>query len=93
VNRKSKTPAASLSSPVWAQPLYVLELRNGNRLCGACSLQNGVLVVRPCTTVSGGLLRLRNRVDAEVLGKVVAIVRRLGIPSKSEGLHSDVVRE
>jgi hypothetical protein len=92
VNRKSKTPAASLSSPVWAQPLYVLELRDGNRLCGACSLQNGVLVVRPCTTVTGGLLRLRNRVDAEVLGKVVAIVRRLGIRSKSDALHCGVVR-
>jgi hypothetical protein len=77
VNRKSKTPAASLSSPVWAQPLYVLELRNGNRLCAACSLHNGMLLVRPCTTRTGDVLRLRNRIDAEVLGKVVAVVRRL----------------
>lgn len=77
VNRKSKTPAPSLTSPVWAQPLYILELRDGKRLCGACSLQEGTLLVRPCTTVSGDLLRLRHRVDAEVLGKVVVIVRRL----------------
>jgi hypothetical protein len=92
VNRKSKRPAPSLSSPVWAQPLYVLELRDGNRLCGACTLQNGVLIVRPCTTMSGGLLRLRNRVDAEVLGKVVAIVRRLGGRSVSDTFQSDVLR-
>jgi hypothetical protein len=77
VNRQSKTPAPSLSSPVWAQPLYVLEMRNGNRLCAACSLQNGTLVVRPCSTATKTLLKLRNRVDVEILGKVVAIVRRV----------------
>lgn len=92
VNRKSKRPAPSLSSPLWGQPLYVLELRNGNRLCGACSLQNGFLIVRPCTAMSRGLLRLQNGVDAEVLGEVVAIVRRLGSRSKSDTLRSDTVR-
>jgi hypothetical protein len=77
VNRKSKTPTPSLASPVWAQPLYVLELRGGKRLCAACSLQEGTLLVRPCATAAGDLLRLRHRAEAEVLGKVVAIVRRL----------------
>jgi len=76
LNRKSKTPVMSLSSPVWAQPLYVLEMRNGAHLCGSCSLQNGTLFFRPCTSTSRSLLRLRNRIDAEVLGKVVLIVRR-----------------
>lgn len=79
VNRKSKTPVPSLSSPVWAQPLYILEMRDGSRLCAACNLQNGTLLIRPCTTASRNLVRLRNRVDAEVLGKVVALVRRLGV--------------
>jgi hypothetical protein len=77
VNRRSKTPATSLSSPIWAQPLYVLETRDGNRMCGACSLQNGTLLVRPWTATSGTLLKLRNRVDADILGKVVAIARRV----------------
>jgi transcriptional regulator with XRE-family HTH domain len=77
INRQSKTPAPSLSSPVWAQPLYILETRDGNRSCAACSLQNGILMVRPCTTTSRRLLRLRNRIDAEVIGKVVAIARRV----------------
>jgi hypothetical protein len=79
VNRKSKTPTPSPSSPVWAQPLYVLEMRDGSRLCAACSLQNGTLLIRPCTSSARNLIRLRNRVDAEVLGKVVALVRRLGV--------------
>lgn len=80
INRQNKTPAPSLSSPVWAQPLYVLETRDGNRSCAACSLQNGMLMVRPCTTTSRRLLRLRNRIDAEVIGRVVAIARRVNTP-------------
>lgn len=86
VNRKSKTPVASLSSPVWAQPLYVLELRDGSRLCAACSLQNGTLVVRPCATAAGNLLRLRNRDDAEVVGRVVAVARRLDSPNRAAAI-------
>jgi hypothetical protein len=78
VNRKSKTPAPSLSSPVWAQPLYLLELRDGSRLCAACTLQNGTLLIRPCTTPVPQLMRLRNRSDVEVLGRVAALVRRVG---------------
>ncbi len=77
VNRKSKTPAPSLSSPIWAQPIYILELRDGNRLCAACTLQNGTLLVRPCVTEEQSLLRLRNHVEVEVLGRVVGVVRSL----------------
>lgn len=83
INRKSKTPAPSLTAPVWAQPLYVLELRDGNRLCAACSLQNGTLIVRPCTSRARDILRFRNQLDAEVLGKVIAIARRVGARVKS----------
>jgi hypothetical protein len=78
VNRKSKTPAPSLSSPIWAQPLYLLELRDGSQLCAACTLQNGTLLIRPCTTGVPQLMRLRNRIDVEVLGRVAALVRRVG---------------
>ena len=78
VNRKSKTPAPSLSSPIWAQPIYVLELRDGNRLCAACTLENGTLLVRPCTASAQSSLRLRNHVEVEVLGRVIGVVRGLG---------------
>lgn len=78
VNRKSKTPAPSLSSPIWAQPIYVLELRDGNRLCAACTLQNGTLLVRPCVGSVQSSLRLRNHAEVEVLGRVVGVVRGLG---------------
>jgi len=77
VNRRSKIPAPASASPTWAQPLYVLELKGGRRLCAACSLQGTTLMLRSCTTSSHEPLRLRHPNDVEVLGKVVAIVRRL----------------
>ena len=77
VNRKSKQPAPLLSSPLWAQPLYVIELRNGHRLCATCSLHGETLLIRPCTAIRGTPLRLRNHADAEVLGRVVALVRSI----------------
>jgi hypothetical protein len=77
VNRKSKRPAPLLSSPLWAQPLYLIELRNGRLLCAACTLHEGTLWIRPCTATGGSPLRLRNHVEVQVLGKVVALVRSL----------------
>jgi hypothetical protein len=77
IDRKRKSPSPSFSSPVWAQPLYVLELRDGRRMSAACGLEGDTLVVRPCTTASGGVLRLRHLIDVEVLGTIVGVVRRL----------------
>jgi hypothetical protein len=77
VDRKRKTPRPSLSSAVWAQPAYVLEQRGGDYLCGFCSLENSTLILRSCLAGPPKLLRLRNRVDAEVVGRVVGIIRKL----------------
>lgn len=77
VDRRHKVPHPSLSSPVSQQPLYVILQRDGSYLCGSCSLQNGVLILRPCHTRHPRLLRLQNRVEAEVVGKVVAVLRKL----------------
>jgi hypothetical protein len=77
VDRKRKTPKSSLSSPTWAQPLYLLQLRDGRYLCAACSLQNGTLMLRPCLTGFPKVLQLRNKVDADVVGKVIGVVRTL----------------
>jgi hypothetical protein len=77
VDRRQKRPRSSLSSPAWAQPLYVLQQRDGSYLCGSCGLQDGTLILGPCIADMPKLLRLRNRVDAEVVGRVTGIVRRL----------------
>ena len=77
VDRRRKTVRSSVSCAMWAQPLYVFLRRDGSYLCGSCSRMNGVLMIRPCVAGLPKLLRLRNRVDAEVVGQIVGIVRRL----------------
>src|SRR5262249_24763831 len=77
VDRRQKVPRPALSSPLWAQPVYILERRNAGSLCGACRLEGGTLVVRPCGSRRATIHRLRHRVDAEVVGRVVGVVRKL----------------
>ena len=77
VDRKQKKPRPSLSSPKWAQPLYVLQHRDGSYLFGFCSLQNNTLILRSAEKGLPPLMRLRRPFDAEVIGKVVGIVRKI----------------
>ncbi len=76
VNRQKKKPNDCGSRPMWQQPLYVVLKRDGTYMCGCCSRENNSLVVH---TYPGGVHRrdqFRSR-DAEVIGKIVAIMRRL----------------
>jgi len=77
VDRRQKVPRPSLSSPASQQPLYVLFERDGTYLCGFCTLQNGLLILCRRTSGRGRLVQLRNREEAEVVGRVVAILRKL----------------
>ena len=55
----------------------MLLARNGTYLCGFCTLENGVLMLRPCVAELPKVMRLRNRMEAEVVGRVVGMVRRV----------------
>lgn len=77
VDRKRKTPRSALACPKWAQPLYVFLRRGGSYVCGSCVRVNGLLVIQPCMAGQPKLLRLRNRADAETVGQIVGIIRRL----------------
>jgi hypothetical protein len=75
VNRQKKKPNDCGSKPLWQQPLYVILKRDGTYVCGCCSRENNSLVVH---SYPGGVHtreQFRNR-DAEVIGKIVTIVRR-----------------
>src|SRR5580692_7215632 len=75
VNRRIKNPAQSKTA--CEPPLCLLLKRDGSYLCGCCALHHGHLVVR---AYAGGRLvtqRFRNGVDAEVIGQVATILRRL----------------
>lgn len=77
VDRRKKVPRTSLSRPKWAQPLYMLLLRDGSYLCGSCTRVNGRLIVRECRAGVPKQLHLRDQADAEIVGQIVGIVRRL----------------
>ncbi len=77
LDRRQKFPRPSLSSPASQQPLYVLLRRDGTYLCGSCTLENSVLILRPCQADQPKVLRLRNHVEAEVVGRVTAVLRQL----------------
>lgn len=75
VNRRVKKPARAKAT--LDQPLYLILERDGSYLCGCCALHRGELVVHLYPGVPLGARRFRNGVDAEVIGQVTAILRRL----------------
>lgn len=75
VNRRIKKPVQAKAP--FDQPLYLVLQRDGGYLCGCCALDNGELVVHLYPGVPLGARRFRNGVDAEVIGQVTAILRRL----------------
>jgi hypothetical protein len=77
VNRRIKMPVQATARSVWEQPLYVVLLRDGSYLCGSCELRRGVLIIHPHSERPHSSIQLRNGIDAEVIGQVTAILRRL----------------
>jgi hypothetical protein len=77
VNRHRKKPFHFRSRPLWQQPIYVLLKRNGIYICGCCSLENSTLIVHPYSPSNQPPDHFRNHNDAEVVGQVVTIARRL----------------
>jgi hypothetical protein len=81
LNRHKKKPIYSRSTPLWQQPLYVLLKRDGTYICGCCSLENDLLVMHSYSADYRQPEKLRNHHDAEVVGLVVTVARRLNGPS------------
>jgi hypothetical protein len=75
VNRRIKKPAQLKA--ILDQPLYLILERDGSYLCGCCALHQDELVVHLYPGVALGARRYRNGIDAEVIGQVTAILRRL----------------
>lgn len=77
VNRHRKRPIYSRSKPLWQQPLYMLLKRDGTYVCACCSSENGTLVIHPYAQNYQRSEQLRNHDDAEVIGQIVTVARRL----------------
>jgi hypothetical protein len=75
INRRIKRPAQWKT--LFDQPLYLVLKRDGGYLCGCCALDEDELVVHLYPGMPLGALRFRNGIDAEVIGQVTTILRRL----------------
>jgi hypothetical protein len=77
VNRRKKRPVYFRSKPLWQQPLYLIEKRDGTYLCACCGVENGTLVLHPYSHNFYRPVQLRHHHDAEVIGQIIAIARKL----------------
>jgi hypothetical protein len=77
--RKRKTRIFRRKSP-WGQPIYLLMRRDGSYLLASCSLEDGTIIVHPYTEDFVRPERLRDRVDAQVVGQIVTVIRSLPSP-------------
>jgi hypothetical protein len=78
VNRREKRPIHFASKPPWQQPVYVIVMRNGTYLCACCGIENGTLVIHPYSQQFRRSEHLRYHHDAEVVGRIVTVIRKLG---------------
>lgn len=77
VNRRIKKPGQESARSVCVRPLYLILKRDGTYLCGPCTSQEGNLLIHVYSRVPHGVQQLRNGTDAEVIGQVTTILRRL----------------
>jgi hypothetical protein len=77
VNRRLKKPVFLNQKSLLDQPLYILLLRDGSYLMAGCSVEGSTLVVHPFADGFSFPQKLRYGVDAEVVGKVTSLLRRL----------------
>jgi hypothetical protein len=77
VNRRVKKPAPSARETFCRQPIYLLLKRDGGYLCGHTTLEEANLLVHSYPGGPIGTQQFRDGVDAEVIGRVTAVFRRL----------------
>lgn len=90
VNRRVKKPAPSTSKAVCETPFYLILKRDGSYLCGRCTLNDDKLTVHAYPGGPVGNQQFRNGIDAEVIGQVTTIVRRLTGPTAAASWYSAI---
>ena len=76
VNRRRKTPFHFGSKPWWQQPVYIFLMRDGTYLACCGAVENSALVIYPYSRDFHRSAQYRLHKDAEVVGQIVAIMRR-----------------
>jgi len=80
VNRRSKKPRISPRMPLWTQPLYLLQNRDGSYLAASCATEEGRLVVYAYPLDFTERQPVRRQIDADVVGQIVGVARSLLSP-------------
>jgi hypothetical protein len=83
INRRVRKPSASRGARFWERPLYLLLTRDGRYFCGCCTLERGFVVVHPYPDRPFHPRQFKNGSEAEVVGEVTTIFRRLNSSSRS----------
>ena len=77
VDRRRKRPKPTGQLPSPEQSIYILLRRDGRFLCGRTAVEGRDLLVQSFSDGVSKPVRLRNRVDAEVVGQVIGVIRRV----------------
>jgi hypothetical protein len=77
VNRRSKKPRIFSRMPHWAQPLYLLQDRDGSYLAASCTIEDGRLAVYAYPQDFTEGQPVRRYTDADVVGQIVGVARSL----------------
>jgi hypothetical protein len=77
VNRRERRPIHFTSKPPWQQPVYVILKRDGTYLCACCGIEHDTLVIDPYSQEFHRSEHLRYHQDAEVVGRIVTVIRKL----------------
>jgi hypothetical protein len=77
VKRRSRRLAVLPGKPLSTQPLYLLLTRSGSYFAATCAVERNVLAATRFSSGREISERFRNGVDAEVVGKIVALLRHL----------------
>jgi transcriptional regulator with XRE-family HTH domain len=80
VNRRSKRPRILSRMPLWKQPLYLLQNRDGSYLAASCAIEAGRLAVFDYPQGFTERQPIRRHSDAEVAGQIVGVARSLLYP-------------
>lgn len=81
IHRRKTIPPAFLRKALWERPVYLVLTRDGSYFLANCTLEGNTIVVHPHTDSFVPQERLQQRADAEVVGQLVALVRRLLPPA------------
>jgi transcriptional regulator with XRE-family HTH domain len=77
VNRRARRPPLEAKRTACRPAIYLMLMRDGSYRCGRCTQEGGDVILHAYPGGEGETRRFQDGVDAEVLGRITAILRKL----------------